>query len=350
MRGPLKRSDASPARTRPRTPTCSSTPNPKSSALCGGCHDIVTQNGIHLERTFEEYRAGIFSKSSTGEPPPFDSCVGCHMPGRTSFAAVAPAGAPMRTVHEHLWPGVDVALTKFPNRDALHSAVADCQLGPSVSFFTLEVTPPDLFTFQLETNAGHNQPSGAAQDRRMWLELSAFDERGNLLESASSGHIADGEIEERPEGDPKHDPNLLMFRDRIFDADGKPVHMFWQAAKSDAHPDGYESSVLPVSTTTYIEGKHAVIKQYRVSGSNGLPARVQARLHMRPIGMDVLQDLVDSGDLDPKLAEQMPTFTFGAEIDWTPEDGVMKSISAQLTPADCNTYRCALDPDAQNCQ
>jgi hypothetical protein len=318
--------------------------SPKSSALCGGCHDIVTQNGVHLERTFAEYQSGIFSKSSTGEPPAFDSCVGCHMPGQQSFAAVAPSGAPMRTVHEHLWPGVDVALTKFPNRAALRSAVADCQLGPSVSFFTLEVTPPDLFTFQLETNAGHNQPSGASQDRRMWLEFSAYDEAGKLLEG-SSGIIADGEIEERP----KHDPQLVMFRDRIFDAQGKPVHMFWQAAPSDAHPEGYESSVLPVSTTTYIEGKHAVVEQYRASGPNGLPARVTARLRMRPIGMDVLHDLVESGDLDAKIADEMPTFTFGARIEWTPENGTMKSIAAQLTPADCNTYRCELDPNAPNC-
>ena len=34
-----------------------------------------------------------------------------------------------------------------------------------------QVSPPNLFTFLIETNAGHNQPSGAAQDRRMWLEF-----------------------------------------------------------------------------------------------------------------------------------------------------------------------------------
>ena len=116
----------------------------------------------------------------------------------------------------------------------------------SISFFTLEVTPPDLFTFQIETNAGHNQPSGAAQDRRMWLEFMAYDASGSAAREVSSGNIADGEIEEKPEGDPKHDPHLLMFRDRIYDAQGKPVHMFWEAAKSSAHPDGYESNVLPV--------------------------------------------------------------------------------------------------------
>ena len=144
----------------------------------------------------------------------------------------------------------------------------------------------------------------------------------------SSGNIADGEIEDKPQNDPKRDPHLLMFRDRIYDAQGKPVHMFWQAAMSSAHPDGYESNVLPVATTTYIEGKHAVIKQYRLRGPDGLPARVTARLRVRPIGLDVLQDLVDSGDLDPAILAQMPTLTFGAQIEWTPESGLMKAVSS----------------------
>jgi hypothetical protein len=104
----------------------------------------------------------------------------------------------MRSVHEHLWPGVDVALTDFPNRGALESAVEDCQLGQaSVTFFTVEVSEPDVFTFRIETNAGHNEPSGSAQDRRMWLEVLAYDESGALLEEVSSGNIgalhADGQ-------------------------------------------------------------------------------------------------------------------------------------------------------------
>jgi hypothetical protein len=148
----------------------------------------------------------------------------------------------------------------------------------------------------------------------MWLELLAYDARGELIEEASSGHIADDEVEERPPGHPAHDPQLAMFRDRIYGQDGEPVHMFWEAAKSPAYPHGYESSALPVATTTYVEGKNAVVKQYRVSGPDGLPARVTARLRMRPIGMDVLQSLVESGDLDPAIAAQMPTFSFAARI------------------------------------
>jgi hypothetical protein len=254
-------------------------------------------------------------------------------------------------VHEHMWPGIDVALVDFPHREAMRSAVEDCQLGqPSVSFFTLEVTPPDLFTIQVETNAGHNQPSGSAQDRRMWVEFLAYDQDGSLLSEASSGNIGDHEIEEWPEGNPKHDRELLMFRDRIFDSKGDPVHMFWEAEKSKDYPDGYQTQLLPVATTTYIEGRHSIVKQYRASTPDGrLPSRVTAQLKIRPIGHDVLDDLVASGDLDRAIAQEMPTFTFGARIEWTPELGLQKPISANVQ-TDCSTYRCLLDPESERCK
>jgi hypothetical protein len=212
------------------------------------------------------------------------------------------------------------------------------------------VTAPDLFTFQIETNAGHNQPSGASQDRRMWLEFLAYDEDDKLIAEASSGNIADGELEERPPGDPKHDPQLVIFRDRIFDERGEPVHMFWDAAKSPAHPKGYESVALPVAPTTYIEGRHAIIKQLRASGRNGgLPARITARLRIRPIGMDVLNDLVASGDLSRDVVEQMPTLNFGAQIEWRKQDGTAKPAYATVK-TDCSKYQCLLDPGSQQCK
>ena len=317
-----------------------------SADMCGACHDIVTPSGVRLERTYQEYLTSVYSKVAEGDPRPFETCVSCHMHERQGFAADVP-GAPRRMVHEHLWPGVDLAVVDFPNRDAMRAAVEDCQLAQSITFFTLEVTPPDLFTFQIETAAGHNQPSGAAQDRRMWLELLAYDEDGELIEELSSGNIADDELEEWPEGHEKHDPNLLMFRDRTFDADGKPVHMFWEAEPSEAYPDGHVSQTLPPATTTYLRGKHAQIKQYRLATADGeLPARVTARLRVRPIGRDVLQDLVDSGDLDPAVRDAMQTLTVGPQIEWTPQDGMMKPVEADERPADCSSYVCMLHGDA----
>ena len=125
--------------------------------------------------------------------------------------------------------------------------------------------------------------------------------------------------------------------------------MFWEAAKSPAYPRGYESVLLPVASTTYIEGRHAVVKQLRASGPDGLPARITARLRIRPIGMDVLDDLVESGDLDRAIVEQMPTLTFGARIQWSKQDGTTRPVYAKIE-SDCSKYRCLLDPNADDCE
>jgi hypothetical protein len=80
-----------------------------------------------------------------------------------------------------------------------------------------------------------------------------------------------------------------------------------------------------------------------------LPSRVTARLKIRPIGLDVLNDLVESGDLDPAIVEAMPTLTFGAQIEWTPKDGMMKTVAAEAK-ADCRKYKCLLDPTSGDCR
>jgi hypothetical protein len=97
-------------------------------------------------------------------------------------------------------------------------------------------------------------------------------------------------------------------------------------------------------------GTHFIEKAYQLPGSAGAatPARVTARLRIRPIGMDVLQDLVDSGDLEASVLQEMPTFSFGAQLEWTQADGFMNTISAKAT-TDCESYRCMLDANTKGC-
>ena len=66
-----------------------------------------------------------------------------------------------------------------------------------------------------------------------------------LLDQVSSGNIADGEIEDKPQDDPKRDPHLVMFRDRIYEAQAKPATMSWQAAMSSAHPTATSRTCCP---------------------------------------------------------------------------------------------------------
>jgi hypothetical protein len=314
----------------------------ESSKLCGSCHDVVTPAGVHIERTFEEYQQSLFSKPDT-----FSSCQSCHMDGRKGFAAVYP-GAKERVVHEHTWPGVDVALSSFPFREAMRTAVESCALPNSIAYFELQPVAsssddspplPGAFTLKvtLETNAGHRQPSGAAHDRRMWLELVAYDENDAVI--FESGTIGDDEVEAVAEDEPGHDANLWMFRDHGRAKDGSEAHMFWDIARYDDK----QTPTLPTPASAVV-GAHALSHVYFIGAT---PARVVARVRMRPVGMDVLKDLVASGDLKEEVLEEMPTFTVDSrEARWPdPQDPSRYTVEVTTFP-DCERHVCMYDPEA----
>lgn len=309
----------------------------ESATLCGSCHDVVTPSGVHLERTFREYQESLFAKPGAG----FDTCAGCHMPGRGG--AAARGGPTDRVLHEHVWPGVDVALTDFPDRAAQRRAT-ECALASNARVFAIEPRGPGQYVVKVETSAGHAQPSGTALDRRLWIELTALDAQGNVL--FQSGALAPGELEEKLPGEPGYDPQLALFRDWIYDAQGAPKHMFWEAAASPAYPSGYVNLTLPAAAN--LGEAHTLEAQYRLPAQL-MVDRLQVRLKMRAVGMDVFADLVRSGDLDPKVVEDMPTFTLhGASVEWRPSDNSLRS----LWPADVHCpddYACVYDPTAPGC-
>ena len=288
----------------------------RSSELCGSCHDVVVPSNVHLERTFAEYKASLFGQLEQG----FETCVGCHMPGRDAPAA-ALANAPQRTTHEHLWPAVDVALTPFPDLDLQRTAV-ECELALGTRFRSVEHDGLGSFTIFSETAAGHKQPSGAAQDRRMWIEVVAYDSQERVI--FESGHIAEGELIERAPGDAKYDPQLALYRDWMYDANGELTHNFWEAAPSTAYPTGYESLTLPYTIDPGVP--HTLSARFAIARYREI-ARMTIRMRLQPIGMDVLQDLVATGDLDASVIERMPTFTMhGASVEWRPDQEMPRSL------------------------
>lgn len=317
-----------------------------SATLCGSCHDVVTPKGVHLERTFAEYQTSLFAKSGAA----FASCQSCHMVGDPGVAAEY-EGAPTRVVHEHLWPGVDVALTDAPEQEAMLAAVEECELPNSISLFDLkpvsgadDTAPPLPGAFYLrvtlETSAAHNEPSGVTHDRRMWLELTAYDDKDQIL--FQTGAIDDHAPEELPSTDPNYDPHLWQFRDRTFDEQGNVARMFWDVARDDTQTN----PTLPAPVTA-VQGSHSLIRVYYLGQA---PTRVSARVRIRPVGLDVMNDLVSSGDLDPSLVDAMPTFTVdGRDAVWTdPNDPTAYTITRPNYP-DCQHYRCLLDPQATGC-
>jgi len=84
----------------------------------------------------------------------------------------------------------------------------------------------------------------------------------------------------------------------------------------------------------------------RASSMTGLlpsqPARVTLRIRIQPIGLDVLQDLVDSKDLDPAGVAMMPTFDVSLQgpfmpggLEWTPATNDVVTMDANGVPVTC---------------
>ena len=279
-----------------------------SASMCGSCHDVVTPDGVHLERTYLEWQT---SQYSVGQASLQQTCGSCHMPGRDGRAANVP-GAPERRIHSHAMPGVDVALTDFPEAETQRALVQDAL--DSTVWVQLEVFDYGLgtgITVALDNiAAGHGFPSGAAHDRRAWVEVVARDAAGEVL--WSRGAVQEGE----PLRDViAREPDLWWLGDWARAADGSDAHVFWEV-------DSVESAGLvapsrfPPDDPRY-EEPH-VRRTWDLAGL--YPARVDVAIHIRPIGLEVLDLLIESGDLDPTYRDRMPTFTLdGSRTTWTAE-------------------------------
>jgi nitrate/TMAO reductase-like tetraheme cytochrome c subunit len=321
-----------------------------SSLLCGTCHDIINPMGVHIERTLEEYLGSVHAKPGEG----FNSCQDCHMrPSKfAELAAVGVDGVVARDVHSHLWPGVDTALTPdLPHQQAMRAAVESCELQVfTLSGFEIQLAdswvPGEPYTFSvvIEQSSGHNFPSGASADRRLWVEVTAYDAADQVL--VESGKIADGELEEKPEGDPAYDPQFRPFRDYWTDLQGNETHMFWEVA-------AVESRVLPAAappTATQPDvPPHVGVVGFTTDGPVfSPPARIEVRLRLRPMGVDVLQDLVDSKHLDASIIQAMPTYTLTHQ-EGTYLEAQQRYRMRELTTPDCQSYVCMLHPESQEC-
>jgi hypothetical protein len=273
---------------------------PDSASLCGACHDVVSPHGAHIERTFDEWKSSLYAQ------PGQLACGKCHMDGSQGQAA-AVAGAPVRTVHDHSIAAVDLALTPFFGTDDQKKRVQTLlDATILVKLCVLQTPQGSVANVTLDDSfAGHKFPSGASQDRRVWVELEAFKGTASIF---SSGVVPD----KKPAADvAATDPNMWLLRDKMFDDANKETHLFWLAAR-------VESDQLPPAVTSNPQDPafiHSVTRTYNLPSP---PDRVTMKVHMRPLDFDVLGDLVSSGDLDPSVPDKIGTYDLGsATKEWT---------------------------------
>jgi hypothetical protein len=258
-------------------------------------------------------------------------------PQQKPVAAVE--GAPIRRVHSHLFPAVDTALTEWPDKAEMASAVqAELDKTLQTAVCVQQVGAGARLSVILDNVAGgHGFPSGAALDRRLWVELIA--KKGGKV-VYQSGAVPDGVVV-----DDGKDPDLWLLRECAYDANGKKVHMFWQVASvvgnalpvqltfNQADPRFYQSHIradFPANGTAVAE----------------MPDEVALRVRLQPIGRDVLDDLLDSGDLTAALRDAMPTWQVGKKLVWTPAT-TTHAFQQDGLPVTCRTET-NLNPQADS--
>jgi hypothetical protein len=242
------------------------------------------------------------------------SCGGCHMEGTRDLVADV-EGVPLRESpnkrrKEHAFPGIDIALTPWPgkgdqiakiNRD-LNAAISPRLCFNPSGGGRIEYTLDNVF-------AGHMVPSGATQDRRMWAEITATQGDTVIL---ATGQVAEGQAVAEVAAT---DPELWQLRDFTFDEDGNEAHFFWQIRS-------VESELLPPAVTNDPSDPrfiHSVTRTFELGGA-GPPDRIEAQVKIRPVGLELLDELIAEDKLDAAVRATMPTFEIaGTHLVWTAE-------------------------------
>jgi hypothetical protein len=274
--------------------------DPSSSSLCGSCHDLQNGHGLDVERTFAEWQSSLYAQNI---PSVSETCSACHMLGSSGVAATTD-GAPQRRVHDHSLAAFDVALTSFPQASAQKTLVQQA-LNASIVAKLCVVQPsgPPNVSITLDNAfVGHEFPSGAAHDRRVWVEVHAFASGAEVFSSGTDPTATS-------------DASLWLMRNTLLDASNQPVPFLWQAFSSSP-------STLPPAVTNVTTDPKYIHSVTHTFGPPPETDRVTMIVHARAIGSDVLDDLVTSGDLDPSVAAAMPTFDLeGTKLEWDKSNG-----------------------------
>ncbi len=316
MRAGTSRPVASPAHATAYSPLVDAE-NQASSQLCGSCHDIVTPAGVHLERTYAEWKTTIFAAP---KPTQHLSCGSCHMVVHDGpIAEVAGLDVPQRPFgrREHTFAAVDVALTPWPAMAVQAAAIArDLRALLVARLCVLPVDGGRIDVRLDNVGAGHMFPTGATADRRAWVEVIAYDAAGAVV--FSSGVVPPA----TPYLDPEQlgDPDLWRMATPAKDAQGQPTELFWKVASLD-HPG---TLLQPAVTTDPQDPRfyHSTERSYSVTGLLPRIARVRARVLLRPVPMRLIEDLLASGHLTTDLRPSVPTHELaGATLEWTAANG-----------------------------
>lgn len=266
------------------------------SMFCGGCHDVVEQSNLNLERAFEEWSSSPAAEDGR-------NCQSCHMPTYTGKASEFP-GTPVREgIHDHRFIGGAMPLAegfisdpvvaeelRVLNRDLLRSA-ADIEIEVAQSVTAGDQL--DLFVTVHNRIDGHSLPTGATFLRQLWIAVTVTDATGAIL--YQTGHLDDdGDLRNFwSASDPLGDVDLIELGSRFVDERGNPTLFPWLAAE---HITNSLSPLFSRTFTLFVPTGVDTVGPISISAQ--LRYREFPPFLIRAIGLEELVDKLEITDMD----------------------------------------------------
>ncbi len=194
------------------------------SKLCSTCHnEIAPGSGAVIVDTYGEWERSPYNAPS--DPAQHRSCIDCHMHadvkriGQDIPGISTDGGRVKDNVVTHQFTGANYHLVGLRNADLKRMSI---ELLQTAAELEVDLTPQgDLNVRVKNTGAGHALPTGVADFRQVWLDVTIRDAHGALvLESGKMN--AKGVV----------DPKARFFRKVFGDKYGDPVvFAFWRYEK-----------------------------------------------------------------------------------------------------------------------
>lgn len=178
----------------------------EGATLCGICHNELNDFGVWVKATEIEYQDGPY-------PGKEIVCQDCHMPPMAGKPAKM--GPAREENHEHWFGG---GFTRFVEGAA----------KVTINLKSTVLSPGEKVDFNIKVHhlaPGHKFPSGASEERDVWLHVGIFDNAGNELEH----------IKIPPKPDDPNDRYFITTNERV----AYPTHSrYSKPIERDCLPEG----------------------------------------------------------------------------------------------------------------
>ena len=195
----------------------------KKSKYCASCHnEFLPDSGKMVVSTYNQWEKSSYNNPNDSSK--HKDCIDCHMSyikdgkyvPKKGYSTVG--GKLKENIKTHYFSGGNHFLAGLKSKENGEQSIA---LLKTAATLDIHIKNGKLFVGVKNSGAGHHLPTGAADFRELWLDITVKDKDGQIF--FSSGKLDDkGNIE----------PKSVIYNKIFGDKDGKPVGLFfWRYVK-----------------------------------------------------------------------------------------------------------------------